>query len=1091
MLKNQSSTCRVESVDDQTNLITLQLGFSGYLFSVPMQMAYMSQSTGPGKKQQAGLHVLPKKDDIVEVTWDDSGNPSISGFLSVFHPSGKQIYQRPDYFSQGAIALASDTNSFIAMGAGDKTEEVEGQATVFTSVVRAGKGETKGVTQDHSLSSQDNILSDGTTGTFFSDDGVTELSSIGDLEFPDEATFSMAADISGLFPGDIGTPVLNDDAALIPEEIKLKTVLPCLVYSDTAGEVTVYLYGKSFSKYALPEETFNSDLLKAVLYSSDSDTTYPLKLGEATDTQIPLKFLVQASPGTEGLAQVPAGIYGVTLSRKDGAFSASTAASALTVRVFQAGSVDTPYFDSRGKVQFILPEKTVRSELQGVRLAFLFREGISDTVMLWDGSPFDSSKHEYWPAKSFTYQDFTLKGVKTVPLVGYRSIKDAVGNSEQLGFYAAVHDSKTEVQASQLNACRVRSLPAALAQKGKFPENQGYLTFTIYPTGSTTQEMRDKLINSVQKDYTGQITPTQITFKGDTKGLKTNTGLSLSGWDPGSSFEIYIAMRKTASKYVTDLTDNGTWPQPEALNITPRSVSTLAGSLPRTLFVVKGRGFGLGTSFWFIQVSRTMERDGKKVEVALNGYTDGQHLADDVKPQDGLRFGTWTDEGDAPDLEISGSSITIPSGGPAWAGGTCRMRRASDRIIGIELKLSALPPEYLGTYIVVPTASDESSETHRTAPDSSLYNDATALGRYPTLKIAADTSVQSTVYTPSGAPTKPTATSTPLPGTSYYHEEVGSIDVDEFETTQGGLAFAFDVDNKGNAFFQTKGQFLVNGTVIGDIQSVGTNLETNLGNDVSLVTASAQATFGTKNGTVRIGAFGSPGNMFLDNSGVFAAAHDATRAYFGRKSPKISVGAEFRRDQEVRVGPVLFPSMSYKDPDQQKGDVSDYGIGATYKAVVSFQIRQLGDGIDSVTQPKGPEPNGVPSVDGVTPGSGDTLVTHTLTITGTGFTGASQVSFVNGTTNYNLTPTVVDDTKLKVVVPTGMQEKEYAILVTNPVGRNIASNVTYVASAKGEWTYYRGALNLLFVPRRDDGGKGTGKGTKSEPFEGALVIPLL
>ena len=100
MLKNQSAACRVESVDEQTNLITLQLGFSGYLFSVPMQMAYLSQSTGPGKKQQAGLHSLPKKDDIVEVSWDDSGNPSISGFLSVFHPSGKQIYHRPDYFGQ-------------------------------------------------------------------------------------------------------------------------------------------------------------------------------------------------------------------------------------------------------------------------------------------------------------------------------------------------------------------------------------------------------------------------------------------------------------------------------------------------------------------------------------------------------------------------------------------------------------------------------------------------------------------------------------------------------------------------------------------------------------------------------------------------------------------------------------------------------------------------------------------------------------------------------------------------------------------------------------------------------------------------------
>ena len=1055
MLKNQKARCRVDSVNEKTNLVTLQMEFSGYSFSVPMQLPYLSHQAGR-TGVQAGMHVIPKKNDVVEVSWDGNGSPSISGFYAPFHPAGKQVYKRPSGFELGSIALSSDANTFLAKGHFSETDK-----SIFMSQFRAGRGETKATSTTSKAT-----LSDGTQGAFFSpvrEDGEThELTVGGDVEFSDEATFSVASDLIALFPSDIDTIAISEDTALPPPEIELNTVLPALIYSDTPDTVQLKIYGRNFPLFLKTGETLHNGLL-SVKAVGPSGKQFVLQVIAVTTSLITVSF--QVSENAEDPAKLSPNVYSVKVSRADESYSL-VLGRAFTVRTFVPATLETTYFDSRDRVQFVLPDK-ISTELKDTWLVFTFREGITDTVLLWDGRPLTSSKKEYWTAPSFTFRDLTRLPVQNHLIVGRKVLKDVFGKESQMGLYAATHeDHKVEIGVSALNNSRFKSISAVQAKQDPslVPSTPSFKLVAYAANRKTTKAHIQKLTDS-QKN-TGPIL-----YLDDPKGLKTNRGIAIRDWDPGTSFEFLI----TTSEDVKKLGSN---PQvPELLSITPNS--TVAETrLPRTLFIVRGRGMGSGTGLGFVQATRYLP-DG--TEILLGVFNSQNQYPSDTTLRAGLRFSTQLDWADSGPL-----GVTIPPGGPSWVGGTSKLIRASDRVFGLELSLEALPEEYLGTYILMFTYDTRGDVAGRVAEviTEDLYRTR------PKLRLTAAVKSNLEKTTPEGAQASARESNVNLPGFSYLHEEVGSISVEDFAVVNPSV-YTFDVDNKGNAFFQSAGQFIVNSSAIGDSPKVGSSLEATQAAPILMVTEK-DATFGTVNGTVWFGAYGLPGNMLLNNNGVFAAAHDAAAAYLGRKSPEISVGAEFRRDQQVRVGPLLFPSMVTDDPDRQRGDLSNFGYGATYKAQISFRIRQFGSAVAAAEQPSGTGPTGSPTVTGVTPSYGAPGIANTIRVIGSGFTNASKVELVNGATRVVLSSvTIVSDQVLHAVVPVISTQKEFIVIVTNTFGANV-QGATYVVSSSEDWAYYRGDLNLLFVPKVPTSpGETAGAGTKEDPFRGVLVIPVL
>jgi hypothetical protein len=98
---------------------------------------------------------------------------------------------------------------------------------------------------------------------------------------------------------------------------------------------------------------------------------------------------------------------------------------------------------------------------------------------------------------------------------------------------------------------------------------------------------------------------------------------------------------------------------------------------------------------------------------------------------------------------------------------------------------------------------------------------------------------------------------------------------------------------------------------------------------------------------------------------------------------------------------------------------------------------------------------GSPTVTSVTPGTGPTTGGNTVTITGTGFTGATGVTFGGvAATNF----TVVNDTTITSVVPSGSASGAVSVIVTTGVGSNAANTLyAYVTATPtptptlGEW----------------------------------------
>ena len=88
---------------------------------------------------------------------------------------------------------------------------------------------------------------------------------------------------------------------------------------------------------------------------------------------------------------------------------------------------------------------------------------------------------------------------------------------------------------------------------------------------------------------------------------------------------------------------------------------------------------------------------------------------------------------------------------------------------------------------------------------------------------------------------------------------------------------------------------------------------------------------------------------------------------------------------------------------------------------------------------------GAPTVTSVTPNTGAPTGGNTVTITGTGFTGATSVTFGGlAATSF----TVVNDTTITSVVPSGSTSGAVSVIVTTGVGSNAANSLySYVISA--------------------------------------------
>jgi len=137
---------------------------------------------------------------------------------------------------------------------------------------------------------------------------------------------------------------------------------------------------------------------------------------------------------------------------------------------------------------------------------------------------------------------------------------------------------------------------------------------------------------------------------------------------------------------------------------------------------------------------------------------------------------------------------------------------------------------------------------------------------------------------------------------------------------------------------------------------------------------------------------------------------------------------------------------------------SDTSITATSPA------RAAGTVDVRVVTPLGTSPNtaaddfvygGGPIITSISPSSGAPGGGNTVTITGTGFTGATSVTF--GTTS--LTPTVSSDTSISVVAPAGTGTVD--IRVVTPVGTSpntAADNYTYGSTTRTFTLYFRWTL---------------------------------
>jgi hypothetical protein len=118
---------------------------------------------------------------------------------------------------------------------------------------------------------------------------------------------------------------------------------------------------------------------------------------------------------------------------------------------------------------------------------------------------------------------------------------------------------------------------------------------------------------------------------------------------------------------------------------------------------------------------------------------------------------------------------------------------------------------------------------------------------------------------------------------------------------------------------------------------------------------------------------------------------------------------------------------------------------------------------------------GSPTVTSVTPGTGPTAGGNTVTITGTGFTGATGVTFGGVAATSFM---VVNDTTITTVVPSGSTGGAVSVIVTTGVGSNAANSLyAYVATPTptptlSEWGMiaFAGFLVLfaIFKLRRGD-----------------------
>jgi len=118
---------------------------------------------------------------------------------------------------------------------------------------------------------------------------------------------------------------------------------------------------------------------------------------------------------------------------------------------------------------------------------------------------------------------------------------------------------------------------------------------------------------------------------------------------------------------------------------------------------------------------------------------------------------------------------------------------------------------------------------------------------------------------------------------------------------------------------------------------------------------------------------------------------------------------------------------------------------------------------------------GSPTVTSVTPNSGPGAGGNTVTITGTGFTGATSVTFGGvAATSF----AVVNDTTITSVVPSSSANGAVSVIVTNAVGSNAANSLySYVIPTPtlSEWGMiaFAGVLVLLAMFKLRQAGKST------------------
>jgi hypothetical protein len=116
---------------------------------------------------------------------------------------------------------------------------------------------------------------------------------------------------------------------------------------------------------------------------------------------------------------------------------------------------------------------------------------------------------------------------------------------------------------------------------------------------------------------------------------------------------------------------------------------------------------------------------------------------------------------------------------------------------------------------------------------------------------------------------------------------------------------------------------------------------------------------------------------------------------------------------------------------------------------------------------------GSPTVTSVTPGTGPTTGGNTVTITGTGFTGATGVTFGGVAATSFM---VVNDTTITAVVPSGSTTGAVSVIVTTGVGSNAANSLYSYAIATptlSEWGMiaFAGLLVLFAIFKLRGAGK--------------------